>query len=188
MKKKSFFSFILFFIFIFQNNALVSVGGYSAFGRSTQKETDGTRNTTSFHPMISFNTIIPTGFWGQIFLPEAGMVFHSSEYDGYSKKTTFLLLDLGYQIAPQILFRYGLGTFITSIKGDGGTMILNNGNSTDEFYRPSENGSSYNTTLDLGLEYAYDSNYAFRFQTYLFSGLSSEARKLSYSLSLNYYL
>ncbi|MCP4912137.1 MAG: hypothetical protein GY909_03375 [Oligoflexia bacterium] len=167
--------------------ALVNVGGYVPFGRSTQKEVDGTRNTLDLDPMISFNTIIPM-IWSQLFMPEAGFVFHSSGVDGASKRTTFLLLDFGYQFMPKFVFRYGVGTFITRIKGDGGVKQMQNGFGTDPFYLPSKSSKSYNTTLDLGVEYGVDANYALRFQTYMFSPFGSKSRKLSYSFSLSYYL
>lgn len=184
--KKLFIALFLLSITI-ETYALVNVGGYVPFGRSTQKEIDGTRNTFDLDPMISFNTFIPIPF-GQLFMPEAGFVFHSSGIDGASKRTTFLLLDFGYQFYPKLIFRYGLGTFITRIKGDGGVKQMQNGFGTDPFYLPSKSSKSYNTTLDLGIEYGVDANYALRFQTYMFSPLNSESRKLSYSFSLSYYL
>jgi hypothetical protein len=40
----------------------------------------------------------------------------------------------------------------------------------------------------LGIESAFNANYALRFQTYWFSLLDSESRKGSYSFNLIYYL
>tara|TARA_R110002072_G_scaffold64203_4_gene159632 strand:+ start:77088 stop:77642 length:555 start_codon:yes stop_codon:yes gene_type:complete len=178
---------LILFLFTFNANALVTIGGYVPFGRSTQKEIDGTRNTLEFDPMISFNTIIPM-MWNQLFLPEAGFVFHSSGVDGAKKRTTFILVDFGYEVLPKILLRYGFGNFITNIKGEGGAKQMQNGFGTDEFYLPSKSSKSYNTTIDIGAEYASGPNTSLRFQTYMFSPLSSTSRKLSYSLSLTYYL
>lgn len=168
--------------------ALVGLGGYVPFGPSTQKDPDGGRNTFSFDPMVTFNTVQPIPGFNHVFMPELGFVFHGSGSDDYKKTTTFLLLDVGYLIRPKLVLRYGIGTFITSVKGDGGAVELNNGTSTSTFYRPGESKKSWNTTLDLGAEMALAPNYALRFQTHLFSIFSSTSRKLSYSLSFNYYL
>lgn len=168
-------------------NALVSIGGYVPFGPSTQSDSTGGRNTFSMDPAVGVNTIVAAPFI-QLFLPEFGLVFHGDGKDGYSKQTMFFLLDAGYEIIPKGLIRYGLGTFITKIKGEGGVVYLNNGNGTDPFYKPSKSVSTWNTALDLGFEYAFLPQYAVRFETFLFSPFSSTARQLSYILNLTYYL
>lgn len=176
------------FLSLSSAQALVSVGGYVPFGPSTQKETTGSKNTFSFDPMVSVNSIFPTPFYGQLFLPEFGLVFHGEGEDGYSKTTMLFLFDFGYEVMPSYLLRYGVGTVITRISGDGGTVQLLNGGSPDTYYQPNEASSSWNTTLNLGLEHSFMQNYALRFQTYWFSLLDAESRKGSYSINLIYYL
>lgn len=168
--------------------ALVSVGGYVPFGPSTQKEPTGSKNTFSFDPMVSVNTVVPTPFYNQLFMPEFGMVFHGEGEDGYKKTTMLFLFDFGYEFLPSYVVRYGLGTAITRISADGGTVELLNGGTPDTYYRPNEASSSWNTTLNLGVESAFHQNYAFRFHTYWFSIFNNESRKASYSFSLVYYL
>lgn len=169
-------------------NALVSVGGYVPFGPSTQKETTGSRDTFSFSPMVSVNGVFATPFYGQLFLPELAFVFHNEDQDGYSKRTMLFLFDFGHQISQGLLLRYGLGTALTRINGEGGTVELLNGGVPDTYYQPNQSSTSWNTTVNLGLENAFDANYAVRFQTYWFSIFNGEARKASYSLNLVYYL
>lgn len=169
-------------------HALVSLGGYVPFGPSTQKETTGSSNTFSFSPMISVNTIFPTPFFNQLFLPELAMVFHSEDQDGYSKRTTLFLFDFGHLLTNDVILRYGLGTALTRITGEGGTVTLPNGSDTSTYYQPNEASTSWNTTVNLGIEGQIMPNYSMRFQTYWFSLLNSEARKASYSLNLVYYL
>lgn len=168
--------------------ALVNVGGYVPFGLSTQKETTGSKNTLSFDPMVGVNTIFATPFYNQLFIPEFAMVFHGEGQDGYSKKTMLFLLDFGHQFGPQTILRYGIGTILTKVKSDGGTVTLLNGSTPTTFYKPDESTTSWNTTLNLGVEHSFSRTYALRFQTYWFSLLDSEARKVSYSLSAVYYL
>ena len=167
--------------------AIINVGGYVPFGISTQKKEDGGRNTFSFKPMIGVNMVMPIPNMSHVFLPEFGIIPQGKEYDEYSKTTLYFLLDVGYLITDRFLLRYGLGTFMTKISGDGSVLTLPNGDGTATFYRPNEGETSWNTTLDLGFEFAIDANNALRFETYMFSWLSS-ARKFSYSLSYAHYL
>lgn len=175
---------------LFQSSAsaLVSLGGYVPFGTSTQKETTGSANTFSFSPMLSVNTVMPTPFYNQLFLPELAMVFHSEDQDGYSKRTTLFLFDFGHLLTNDVILRYGLGTALTRISGEGGVVQLPNGNDTSDYYQPNTASTSWNTTVNLGIEGQVIPNYSMRFQTYWFSLFNSEARKASYSLNLVYYL
>ena len=183
------FTAVILFLTIFpkQIPAMVGIGGYVPFGFSTQKESNGDTNATTFHPMVSLNGIV-TSIFGQLFVPELGLVEHLGEYDEYRKRTIFVLFDLAYVVNDSFLLRYGVGTFMTRISGDGGSVELNNGNTTQTFYRTSESITSYNTTLDFGMELAYNKNYAFKLEGYLFGLFDANSRKISYSLSLNYYL
>ena len=183
------FKYAVFFIFLFSSHtkALVGTGGYVPFGLSTQKDDDGSRRTFSFEPYIFINTVIQAPY-NHVFLPEFGYVFHTStQYDDYDKSTMFLLADLGYKLTPNLILRYGLGVFRTSVGSDGGAVTLQNGSGTATFYKPSDSVTSYNTTWNLGIENSININYALRFQFYLFEPLSSK-RDLSYSLALAYYL
>ena len=184
-KKIIIFLFLLFNVNTF---ALVTVGGYVPFGPSTQKDVSGSSNTLSFDPMIGINTKMTTGFYNQIFLPEFDVVFHTGEKDGYSKKTYLITADFGYLLDPSFMLRYGTSAIITQISGDGGVVYLNNGNDTDAFYQPYESRTSWNQTLNFGMDGIIDANYTLRFETYIFSLFNSDARKISYSLSLVYYM
>ncbi len=181
------FSILCCLMISLNSHSMVTVGGYVPFGLSTQKDEAGGKNTFSFKPMIAINTVMPIPAINHVFLPEFGIVAHGTQTDEYKKTTMFFLLDVGYLLTEKLLLRYGLGTFLTKISGDGAIVTLPNGTTTRGFYRPNEGETSWNTTLDLGIEFAFDANNAIRFETYLFSWLKS-ARKLSYSLSYTYYL
>lgn len=175
------------FLIPMKSMALLNVGGYVPFGLTTQKKEDGGKNTFSFKPLIGFNTVMPIPNMSHVFLPEFGFVPQGKEADEYSKSTLYFLMDLGYMITDRFLLRYGIGTFMTKVSGDGAAIQLPNGDGTATFYRPNKGETSWNTTLNLGVEYAIDANNAARFETYMFSWLSS-ARQLSYSLTYVYYL
>ena len=164
----------------------VGVGGYNPTPQA-QKDSDGGKRTFSLDPYLSISHSMPI-IGTQLFMPELGYVFQGAEAGEYSKRTVFFLLDFGWRLRPQFLFRYGVGTLITSIEGDGAAVTRSNGTSTSTFYNPSTSASSYNTTLDLGFEGAINQKLAVRFQTYIFAFLSSESRTIGYTLSLHYFL
>ena len=180
--------FILLYFLSMNTFALVTGGGYVPFGPSTQKDVSGSSNKFSFDPMIGINTKMNTGFYNQIFLPEFDVVFHTGERDGYSKKTYLITADFGYMLDPRFMLRYGTSAIITQVSGDGNVVYLNNGNEVDAFYQPNESRSSWNQTLNLGMDGIIDAHYSLRFETYIFSLFNSDARKISYSLSLVYYM
>lgn len=181
------YCFLALILLPLKSMAVINVGGYVPFGLSTQKTEDGGKNTFSFKPMIGVNMVMPIPNMSHVFLPEFGIVPQGKEYDDYKKNTLYFLLDIGYLITDRFLLRYGIGTFMTKISGDGAAVSMPNGSGTATFYRPNEGETSWNTTLDLGFEFALDANNALRMETYMFSWLSS-ARKFSYSLSYAYYL
>lgn len=180
---------LCFFLFSIRSYAQVGVGvgGYVPFGPSTQKDVTGARETFSFDPVISLNAVIPTKFYGQLFLPEFAFVFNGSGSDGYSKKTMLFLADFGHRLTSRALLRYGVGTVLTTVSGDGAVVRLPNGNDTSPFYQPAESSTSWNTTINLGIEMSFSTGYALRFQTYWFSLLDGQSRKGSYSFNLIYY-
>jgi len=166
--------------------ALVGLGGYVPFGPAVQKEKDGGRSTTSFHPMLTLNTNYPM-FFDHFFTPQIGLVLHGDKYDETKKKTVFILWDVAYSFNSSLLLRYGFGSFLTKVGGDGGTISMPNGNSTTTFAKPDKTVTSYNTTLNLGVEYGLNRHYSAQFETYVFNTLDKQSREVSYSLSVNYY-
>lgn len=179
---------VLFLILLpLQSHAIINIGGYVPFGLSTQKDEDGGNNALSFKPMIGVNTVMPIQGFNHVFLPEIGIIPQGKEADEYKKSTLYFLLDVGYLLSSKLVLRYGIGTFLTKISGDGQPLELPNGTETSTFYRPKEGETSWNTTLNLGLEMAITPESAVRLESYMFSWLSS-ARKFSYSLSYVHYL
>ena len=168
--------------------SLVSLSGHSTFGPSIQKDAHGGRNTFSFDPALALNTMIPVEGWTHFFTPEVGIVINSQNQNSdYSKYTTYFLLDLGHPLPPHFLLRYGIGFFITSIKGEGGTTRQKNGNEYFDFTRPGTAVNSYNLTINIGIERQILPEWSIRFETFAFSMLDQHARNISYSLGINFY-
>jgi hypothetical protein len=133
-----------------------------------------------------------------IFAPIIGYVKHNKTADTYgdhTKETIFVLYDLAKPLTKNIIFRYGIGNFITRIKGDGGAVSVPNGsNGTSTAYKPGSKSESFTTTLNLGLElftkqsfFSSGKGFGFRLETFMFSFLDSEKRGLGYSLMVASY-
>lgn len=160
---------------------------YVPFSGQMQTDTDGSTSMISFNPGITLAGAVHLGS-SHYFLPEVGYVFHTGLEDEYSKKTIFVLYDFGYMLAPRWMLRYGPGTFMTRISGEGGTdqvpSSAASGSSTG--FRPSESVTSYNTTLNLGIEFAFTPLMFAKFEIFVFGFLDSEKRNLSHGLSFKY--
>ena len=90
--------------------------------------------------------------------------------------------------------RFGIGNFIKRIRGEGGTVTIPNGNSTDEALRPSGTVTSYSSTFNFGFDYNFNfllgtwmENLGVRFETFVFRPLSSENRNYTFNLGIIYY-
>lgn len=167
-------------------NFEVGLGAF-ALGTSAQNDTSGGQATTSFNPGVSVGAIIPIK-GNHYFNPDFGVVGHLPEDDDYGKqrkRTSFALWDLGYRI-KRVVIRYGFGTFMTRISGDGEAVTVRNGESgTATAYQPVDSSTSYNTTINLGATILLGDRVSVRAESYLFSFLNSEARTLNYGLTLH---
>ena len=182
------FTIATIFILLYSTTAFTATFGVSGllhfpYALSTQKSDDGGNNILTWHPGVSFNAILPF-FGNHIISPEMGYVYYRDNKDDYSKSSIFLLCDLGYRFSANTLLRYGVGTFITSISGDGAAIVLNNGSGTATFYRPTDTTKSYTSTFNLGIESIYTPQLAWRLETFIANIFSSERRKLSYTLQI----
>lgn len=181
--------FLLLIMTIFSNSyAAYSVGGggYVPFGSATQKDKDGEDNKTTLHPMIILN-VSDQLEGSHLAYGDIGYVYHRST-DNYSKKTMFFLFDIGYMLVDSFIIRYGIGSFWTRISGDGGPVTVRNGSGYATAYMPKDPITSYNTSINLGMEFVPNSKYSLNFETYTFGILSSEKRHISYALSFRYFL
>lgn len=183
--KKIIFLLILTLSYAMPAMALVGVGTFVPHAFKAQSNNDGSREFFVFNPYVSLHTIIPIR-GDHFFNPEIGFVFHTDNDDGTSARTLFLSYDFTYRLYSSFVLRYGLSTFAFMNGGDGGEVTLGNGSSTATFYSPDQTHSSYVSSLDIGVEYFYRPHYSVRFQTYIARFLSSDARSVYYTLSINY--
>ncbi|EQC50299.1 MetA-pathway of phenol degradation domain protein [Bacteriovorax sp. BSW11_IV] len=177
---------LLFFLLSSNVSALVGVGTFVPHAFKAQVSTEGGREFFAINPYVALNAIVPIR-GDHFFNPEIGYVFHTENDDETSAHTLFVSYNFTYKLNHLFILRYGLTTFAFMNGGDGEEVTLRNGNSTATFYSPDETRTSYVSSLDLGGEYFFKPRYSVRFQTYIARFLSSDARSVYYTLSVNYY-
>lgn len=161
------------------------LGTLTEFYDAIQVDDQGTTDKFAINPMLGFSLeieITPDWMWA----PEINWVLPREAGEGVSKNLLMIRNDAIWRATDILRLRVGTSFMINNIRGQGGSKRLNNGAGTSEFYVPSESRTSINNTLDLGAEALMD-EFAFRFQTYIYSLLKSERRQISYSLTLTYY-
>ena len=158
-------------------------GTYVPYFLKSQSDKEAGTTKFALNPFISYDYHLFT-VMSQKFTPEAGFVYHLDAKDNTTHQTIFLLYNFEYNWSSNIDLRYGLGTFLNRISGDGSTLTLNNGSSTSNFYVPSELQTSYTSSLNFGLKLNVSSNWLLRFDTQIMRFASSTRRNFSYLLSV----
>ncbi len=149
-------------------------------------KTDG-KKTIDLYPTVLIGGLLPGFFSGISLAPGIGYAKSLNSKDKTSKNEIILQYHLAQNIFNGVQIRYGFSTFITKISGDGGTTELNNGNSTSTFYVPENSSTSYTSSLDLGGEAFMLHSTSLRLQFSITKFLSSEQRKVSNLVTVNYY-
>jgi hypothetical protein len=156
------------------------------------QDKNGDEEKNPFSPVFSVgsNFRISGGFG---FSPQFGFIYHTvksdDSYGEYKMYSLFILYDFLW--VPQdydfFALRFGVGTFRKTVKGEGGSVTVPNGNSTATAYRP-ESSTSYSGTFNLGTDFNFKifqdwfTNFGVRFEMYAFRPLSSENRNYAYTL------
>ncbi len=179
--------------------ALVGVGHMTKFAGSWTSNQDGSQESYfNPWPYLSVHELFPV-MNNILFQPEFGLTLKKSSYgdeDTYNgsgdeaskRQLMFLHLNFMYRNSSPVQFKGGVGFFMTKISGEGGAVTRRNGASDATYYLPSETVTSYNNTLNLGIESFLLPKTSIEFESYTWDILSSESRRFSFSLGLNYYL
>jgi hypothetical protein len=164
-----------------------NLGNHTEFYKNIQSDDSGGVRKFDVAPTIGMGARIPLSAEFQ-FLPEINWVLPRKAGSSKIMKNLFMFrADWGY--TPIDWFRLRLGTSILWLNqhGSGGSANVNNGNGTATFYYPDENRSSFNNTLDLGVEGLISDNWSLRTQLYVYSIFKEERRQISYTLFISYY-
>lgn len=121
------------------------------------------------------------------FIPEAGISMpETSDDDTNSILYTFLNAPIAWHYDYWTL-RFGPGFFFTRISGKGGTLTLQNGNSSDAFPVPNGSATTRNFTWNLGAQATFDREWSARFDVAILKFLDSEKRAINHLLTINYH-
>lgn len=163
----------------------LQAGTYVPYAFKAQSDSDGSTQKLAINPFLSLSYRLP--IWRTFsFNPELGYVLHTGNEDETRTRTLFLLYTFTTPVHEFIHLRFGFGTFHTRISGDGGTVTLNDGGGTQDFFVPEESSTSVIGTANLGAEFFLTRHWGVRLDGAIMTPLSSERRKFSYLLSLNY--
>lgn len=164
----------------------LSLGNLTEFARTIQVDEYGKTNSLDWNPYVAFSyhySLSPS--WR--ISPELGVVLPKSAFDqSMIRWVSFLRVDGGLQ-KPPLIYRAGLGIFMTHMRGKGGLQTLRNGGTSSTFYNPSLTTTSFNTTLDLGIEFFFVPALSTKLQVHTYSLFRSLSRKISYTLALTFY-
>ena len=103
------------------------------------------------------------------------------------RKPSLFLMDVALYPAPHFYLALWDWFFLTKVGGNGGSILLNNGNDTTAFAKPDRTVTSYNTTLNFGAVRS-KSELHNSIRAFLFNLFDSRARAISYLLAVNYYM
>lgn len=176
---------VLFLFLSFSARATVGIGGLVTHAGQIQTDKDGGKNTFRFDPFISVDYRYNlSNTWS--LRPEFGVAMPQSEEGDHTRTSLFLFYNVGYFIMPKTEMQMGLGVFYSKVSSESQTVTLNNGSGTQTFYRPEGSVTSYNSTLNIGLQqYIYD-RFSTKMDFLVMDLFSSESRTLSYLLALRY--
>lgn len=198
MKKPLLFFLLISFCLTPNARALVGVGHMTKYlGAYTDDTKGGHESLLSPWPYLSVHEYFNVS--GKFFfIPEFGVTLKKSSYgdkeasnanggEASKRQLIFILANFSYMAGNGTHLRFGAGIFMTKISGDGGEVTRNNGASTATYFLPSESITSYNSTLNLGIEQFIMPKIAVKLETYAWNILDSTSRRFNFALALNLY-
>jgi opacity protein-like surface antigen len=191
---KMFFFFLLYVIIYAPARAehvesiYFNLGNHTNFYNNVQNDASGGTRKIEFGPTLGAGVGIPLNSDVWRFLTEFNWVLPQTSATSRIIKDLFMLrADFAYDPLKWLRIRAGSSLMLLNQHGRGGSTSLSNGNSQSTFYYPDENHSSFNNTVDLGVEFMPDENWALRLQTYTYSLFEADRRQVSYTIFLTYY-
>jgi hypothetical protein len=167
----------------------LTLTGGNWFENFRQVQTNSSGSNQGFEVAPFFSAGIDYFFhekWNLI--PEVGWVVQREAQDSrISKNLFFIRADAAYYLQENLRLRLGTSLMILNISGNGGEQRLDNADTTETYFIPSERRTALNQTIDIGLEYIID-RISIRGQTYIYAWNESEERMYTFSLSLSYLL
>ena len=170
----------------------LNLGSHTEFFGAVQNDSSGGMRKWELAPIIGVGTRLKLPLDSFTFLPEFNWVLPRDAGTSKIMKNLFMFRgDIGYNPVDWFRLRVGSSLLLANQHGQGGSTNMNNGNSTAKFYYPDENRTSWNNTLDLGVEllplfFEEPQNWSLRLQTYTYSVFREDRRQVSYSVFWTY--
>lgn len=114
---------------------------------------------------------------------------YTAEDKSYTRFNANLLAGVNYY-PHEIPLYYNamLGFAFTHIRGKGGTQVLNNGNTTEEFYNPNLSRTARNIIINLGLGHDYNTLFSSQLYTQIYNLENSDKRSVNIGFGIIYHL
>ena len=182
---------VCFFLCLFSTQScfsyLLSTGTHVPYFKKAQVDNSGATQTFALNPYFGAGLQYNISS-SQFFSPEIGYVYYRDEDAKVRTELIMFQYNFSYILNSQFLLRYGLSTNWMRIIGEGGSVTLNNGNSTQSFPAPDKTVSTYYSTLNIGTEYLFKNRiYGLRFDLNIMSFSKLENRAYNYLLTFNFY-
>ncbi len=187
MKKLLFTTFVLLSTNLFAGTSWISFGTMTHNFLTSQSDTKGGTTTFDLAPTLLIGTTLPFFFQDTNLTPSLGYAKYFTK-DGSTKSDIIIQYHMSYSFFSGFEGRFGFSNYITSIGGDGKSIDLNNGNSTATFYAPSETKKTYTASMDFGAKFNLMSSWSCGLQFSVMRFLSSDRRRVSHLLTLDYLL
>jgi len=164
----------------------VGAGNLTQFVGRVQTDDSGSTNSFELNPYVSAGASFHV--WNSFtFDPELSFDFPSSGDDGYIKTWTYWIqLPVAYRY-ENFKFKFGPGFLFNKISAEGGTVTLNNGNSTSDFPLPNGSSTSRNLTMNLGVDWEFIKDISIRTEGWIINLTDSESRSINYTISFYYH-
>jgi hypothetical protein len=154
---------------------------------TAQNSASGDKKSIDLGPTVLMGTTLPFFISDFYFTPAIGYTKFFTK-DGSSHSDIILQYHLTQVLSQSFLFQFGLSNTISRYSGNGGSLTLNNGTSTSTFYQASTSTTSYVASLDIGTEIVFTESISSRIQISVDHFLSSDRRRVSNLMTLNYSL
>jgi hypothetical protein len=155
-----------------------------------QTNTNGDKNKFNYRVLLEAQTFVNFSLAGfdYILIPSFGFQFpKSTEESAITKYSSYLGLNLGYNLSKSFLLQGGTSFYMTYFTTDGGTTSLPNGNNpSQEFPLPEESSMATNITTNIALQYFLD-DLSFKAQGFVFNLMNSRNRTYTYALTMHYH-
>ncbi|MEC7276236.1 MAG: hypothetical protein VXV96_07940 [Bdellovibrionota bacterium] len=118
---------------------------------------------------------------------DLGLLWPSGEVSYITRNVFYMTANLGYSFTKEFEWRLGGGFYFTRISGEGGTVPIQNGDSTTNFPIPEEASISRNVTLNTSFNYEFYQDVSVRTEAFVFNPLNSRNRTFNVALTLRYH-